>query len=74
MLTFVVDCCIYVWRSAHGLFADICVLVIAAVVDMVAHRCSHATPHFSVLAHEALLSDTSCLLLPIAVVVVVAAA
>jgi hypothetical protein len=45
MLTFVVDCCVYVWRNAHGLFVDIRVLVIAAVVAMVAHRCSHATPH-----------------------------
>ena len=31
MLTFVVDCCIYVWRNAHGLFVNIHVLVIAAV-------------------------------------------
>jgi hypothetical protein len=45
MLTFVVDCCVYVWRNAHGLFVDIRVLVIAAVVAMVAHRRSHATPH-----------------------------
>ena len=45
MLMFVVDCCIYVWRNAHGLFVNICVLVIAAVVAMVAHRCSHTTPH-----------------------------
>jgi hypothetical protein len=45
MLTFVVDCCTYVWRNAHGLFVDIRVLVIAAVVVVVAHRCSHTTPH-----------------------------
>ena len=45
MLTFVVDCCVYVWRNAHGLFVDIHVLVIAAVVAMVAHHRSHATPH-----------------------------
>jgi hypothetical protein len=45
MLTFVVDCCVYVWRNVHGLFINIRVLVIAAVVAMVAHRRSHATPH-----------------------------
>jgi hypothetical protein len=45
MLTFVVDCCVYVWCNAHGLFINILVLVIAAVVAMVAHRNSHAKPH-----------------------------
>ena len=45
MLTFVVDCCIYVWRNAHGMFADICVDVIVAVVAMVACLRSHATRH-----------------------------
>jgi len=73
MLTFVVDCCVYVWCNAHGLFVNIHVLVIAAVVAMVAHRCSHAMPHV-VRSHEALPSDTSRSLLPIVVVVVVAAA
>ena len=45
MLTLVFDCCIYVWRNAHGLFANMHVLVIAAVIAMVAHRRSHAMPH-----------------------------
>ena len=36
MLTLVVDCCIYVWRNVHGLFIDIHVLVIIAVVAVVA--------------------------------------
>jgi len=45
MLTLVFDCCVYVWRNAHGLFVDMHVLVIAAVVAMVAHRRSHAMPH-----------------------------
>jgi len=45
MLTLVFDCCVYVWRNAHGLFVDMHVLVIAAVIAMVAHRRSHATPH-----------------------------
>ena len=45
MLTLLVDCCVYVWRNAHGLFVDIHVLVIAAVVALVAHCRSNATPH-----------------------------
>ena len=45
MLTFVVDCCVYVWRNAHGMFVDICVIVIVAVVAMVARFCSHVTQH-----------------------------
>ena len=45
MLTLVFDCCVYVWHNAHGLFVDMHVLVIAAVIAMVAHRRSHATPH-----------------------------
>ena len=45
MLTFVVDCCVYVWRNAHGMFVDTCVVVIVAVVAMVARLCSHATRH-----------------------------
>ena len=45
MLMFVVDCCVYVWCNAHGLFVNIRVLVIVAVVAMVAHCRSHAMPH-----------------------------
>ena len=45
MLTFVVDCCVYVWRNAHGMFVDTCVVVIVAVVAMVARLRSHATRH-----------------------------
>ena len=49
MLTFVVDCCVNVWRNAHGATC-------------------------SALVHEALPSDTCHSLLPIDVVVVIAAA
>ena len=72
MLTFVVDCCVYVWRNAHGLFVDIRRHCRSRCYGSSSSLSRDAT--CSALVHKASPSDTSRSMLSIVVVVVVAAA